>query len=75
MEAIAKLNNWCRDPNKDLEGKKTTSAYWPIHSSTYREYLELSTVNISMGKGLRAKECVFWSEYLPQLIRKGKTDY
>ena len=64
-----------RDPNKNTDSSwvpSTGRAYWPIHSSIYREYLEIST-NITMGKGWRAKECVFWTKYLPQLLRKGDT--
>jgi len=53
------------DPN-------TGGVYWPIHSSTYREYLEISTTNHTTGKGLRAKECAFWTIYLPQLLRKAE---
>ena len=26
----------------------------------------------TQGKGLRAKECAFWGDYLPHLLKKGK---
>ena len=72
---MTRLDHGCyRDPNKDINPRSTQyegEPYWPIHSSTYREFLMLSTDNITMGKGLRAKECAFWSFYLPQLLRKG----
>lgn len=58
IETIAKRGNCFRDPNKGIDSKKTESEggpYWPIHSPTYREHLELSTTNITMGKGLRNK--------------------
>ena len=74
VETVTRIGTCCRDPNKNTDGSWIPSeggAYWPIHSSTYREYLEISTTNITMGKGLRAKECAFWSHYLPQLLRKG----
>ena len=69
------MKNYFRDPNKNMDGSWVPSSggeYWPIHSPTYREYLEISTTNHSLGKGLRAKECSFWSHYLPQLLRKGE---
>ena len=30
-------------------------------------------IGCSQGKGLRAKECAFWADYLPHLLKKGES--
>ena len=42
--------------------------YWPLHTSRGKEYLELSTKNMTQRKGHRSRKCAFWNSYLPNLI-------
>ena len=44
--------------------------YWPLHTARNKEYLELSTNNMTQGKGHRSRKCAFWNSYLPSLIGK-----
>lgn len=45
-----------------------TPTYWPLHTADGREYLTLNVNTSSTGKGPRIRPCVFWKQYLPQLI-------
>jgi len=60
------------DPNKFLNGSWVPSlrgVYWPVHSHTDREYLEIQTVRHNNKSAFKVKECQFWKSYLPQLIK------
>ncbi|XP_029633054.1 acetylcholinesterase [Octopus sinensis] len=57
------------DPNKNW-GEQNLQE-WPVHTAAQKEYLYLNADNVHnllTGKGLRAKECAFWKEYLPRLV-------
>eukprot|EP00106_Octopus_bimaculoides_P007351 XP_014774793.1 PREDICTED: acetylcholinesterase-like [Octopus bimaculoides] len=58
-----------KDPNKNW-GEQNLQE-WPVHTAAQKEYLYLNADNVHnllTGKGLRAKECAFWKEYLPRLV-------
>ncbi|RWS02856.1 Acetylcholinesterase-like protein, partial [Dinothrombium tinctorium] len=57
------------NPNMSKDGKMT-SIYWPEHSRYEREYLTLAPNNSTIGKGPRSRQCAFWLEYLPNLIKE-----
>ena len=59
----------CRNPNKYSNGS-WMPVYWPLHTARNKEYLELSTNNMTQGKGHRSRKCAFWNSYLPSLIGK-----
>lgn len=40
---------------------------WPEYADK-RQYFELHSDYIRVGRGPRAKQCAFWSHYLPNLI-------
>lgn len=43
--------------------------YWPVHTPYAKEYLTLAVNSSIIGRGPRAKQCAFWKEYLPQLVK------
>lgn len=45
-----------------------SSAYWPQHTATNKEYLTLDINNTEIGSGPRVRQCAFWKKYLPQLL-------
>lgn len=45
-----------------------TAERWPVYGDK-KEYFELHGDHAGIGRGPRAKQCAFWSQYLPQLIR------
>lgn len=57
------------NPNRP---RRVGGSYWPLHSATNKEYLRIQTTNYTQDKGLRAKECAFWSSYLPHLLKKAE---
>lgn len=68
--------NFAKTGNPNLSGKGAHSSvggtYWPLHSATNKEFLRIKTANHTQGKGLRAKECAFWGDYLPHLLKKAE---
>ena len=49
--------------------------YWPQYTIPELEYKELS-LDLPTGRAVRASECSFWNQYLPELtdfIRKTKS--
>ena len=56
-----------RNPNIFSNGS-WARVYWPLHTSRGKEYLELSTKNMTQRKGHRSRKCAFWNSYLPNLI-------
>merc|ERR1712008_219944 len=42
--------------------------YWPIHSPTKREVLELNANVSRVLEGHRVKKCAFWKNFLPRLL-------
>jgi len=51
------------------------SVAWPLHNATSHEYMELNSRLLYetdpakvTGRAVRAKQCAFWSEYLPKLV-------
>lgn len=40
---------------------------WPEYADK-RQYFELHGDYVRLGRGPRAKQCAFWSHYLPKLI-------
>lgn len=58
-----------RNPNKQFpDGDDTESIVWPEYTAHEKEYLVISTNDSSIGRGLRAKQCAFWKNFLPKLI-------
>ena len=64
-----------RDPNR-APGRRSLNE-WPMHSPHRKQFLELNVNYLhqadksrAIGRGPRAKECAFWKEYLPELVRK-----
>lgn len=56
-----------RDPTK--MGDNTTMAEkWPEYGDK-KQYFELHSDYIRIGRGPRAKQCAFWADYLPKLIQ------
>lgn len=45
-----------------------SSAYWPQHTATNKEYLTLDINSTEIGSGPRVRQCAFWKKYLPQLL-------
>jgi len=60
-----------RDPNKQYPDDEhdLPSIRWPEYTAHGREYLVLSSTDKSTGRGLRAKECAFWNNFLPKLAK------
>nr|ADK12695.1 acetylcholinesterase precursor [Tetranychus urticae] len=57
------------NPNKQFpDGDDTESIVWPEYTAHEKEYLVISTNDSSIGRGLRAKQCAFWKNFLPKLI-------
>ena len=61
------------DPNRS-PGRPSLNE-WPLHTPKGKEYLELNSKylhqadkSLAVGRGPRAKECAFWTEYLPKLV-------
>ncbi|KAK8744325.1 hypothetical protein OTU49_000743 [Cherax quadricarinatus] len=46
-----------------------TQTYWPVHTTTGREYLTLATNTTSTGRGPRLKKCAFWKKFAPKLLQ------
>ena len=57
------------NPNTFSNGSWTPT-YWPIHTERNKEFLMLSTNNLTTGRGHRARKCAFWKHYLPKLLGK-----
>ncbi|XP_072763674.1 acetylcholinesterase isoform X1 [Anoplolepis gracilipes] len=55
------------DPNVGDAGG-WSSAYWPQHTATNKEYLTLDVNSTEIGSGPRVRQCAFWKKYLPQLL-------
>lgn len=56
-----------RDPNVgDVD--VWTQAYWPPHTAAKKEYMTLDTNSSEIGNGPRVRQCIFWKNYLPQLV-------
>ncbi|CAG2107199.1 unnamed protein product [Medioppia subpectinata] len=56
------------NPSISMNGQ-WSHTYWPIHTVHGKEYLTLAINNTEIGRGPRAKQCAFWQQYLPQLIK------
>jgi len=48
---------------------------WPLHTASGHEYMELNSRLLYetdpskvIGRAVRAKQCAFWSDYLPKLV-------
>lgn len=46
-----------------------TQTFWPVHTTTGREYLTLATNSTSVGRGPRLKKCAFWKKFAPKLLK------
>ena len=64
-----------RDPN--ISPGKQSLNEWPRYTPDGKEYLELNAKfmdepdkSFAVGRALRARECAFWKNYLPNLIEK-----
>jgi len=61
--------NFAKTGNPSLSADGTWSAnYWPIHSPTKREVLELNANVSRVLEGHRVKKCAFWKKFLPRLL-------
>lgn len=58
-----------RNPSITSEGQ-WTQTYWPLHTAHGKEYLTLATNGSEIGRGPRTKQCAFWQNYLPQLMKE-----
>ena len=61
----------CRNPSLSADGT-WTPIYWPIHSPTKREVLELNANVSRVLEGHRVKKCAFWKKFLPRLLSLSK---
>ena len=61
----------CRNPSLSADGT-WTPIYWPIHSPTKREVLELNANVSRVLEGHRVKKCAFWKNFLPRLLSLSK---
>ena len=57
-----------RNPSLRPDGEYEP-VYWPVHTATGREYLTLAVNSTDIGRARRARECAFWSDYLPKLVQ------
>lgn len=57
-----------RNPSEGSESV-WTQTYWPVHTTTGREYLTLATNTTSIGRGPRLKKCAFWKKFAPKLLK------
>jgi len=61
--------NFAKTGNPSLSADGTwTPIYWPIHSPTKREVLELNANVSRVLEGHRVKKCAFWKKFLPRLL-------
>lgn len=61
--------NFAKTGNPSLSADGTwTPIYWPIHSPTKREVLELNANVSRVLEGHRVKKCAFWKNFLPRLL-------
>lgn len=61
--------NFAKTGNPSLSADGTwSSIYWPIHSPTKREVLELNANVTRVLDGHRVKKCAFWKKFLPRLL-------
>ena len=61
----------CSNPNIASEGDggsttESSELEWPQYTLTDPVYRELS-INMKTGRGLKAKQCTLWNDYLPKL--------
>jgi len=54
--------------NNNNNNNSSMVEHWPKYGDR-RQYFELHSDHVRVGHGPRAKQCAFWSHYLPQLIR------
>ena len=49
---------------------------WPLYTPATKEYLILDVDQAGVGRGPRLKQCAFWKNFLPQLVKhSGKLNY
>ncbi|XP_040580554.1 LOW QUALITY PROTEIN: acetylcholinesterase [Lepeophtheirus salmonis] len=61
--------NFAKTGNPSLSADGTWSTnYWPLHTPTKQEVLELNANYSRVLEGLRVKKCAFWKKYLPKLL-------
>jgi len=70
----------CSDPNTASAASSASSGgvgsvAWPLHTASGHEYMELNSRLLYetdpskvIGRAVRAKQCAFWSDYLPKLV-------
>ncbi|XP_045615284.1 acetylcholinesterase [Procambarus clarkii] len=56
------------NPSEGIESV-WTQTYWPVHTTSGREYLTLATNTTSTGRGPRLKKCAFWKKFAPKLLK------
>jgi len=67
--------NFAKTGNPSLSADGTwTPIYWPIHSPTKREVLELNANVSRVLEGHRVKKCAFWKNFLPRLLSLSPPD-
>lgn len=57
-----------RNPTLDENGI-WSQLHWPLYTTYKKEYLTFATNTSAIGRGPRTKQCAFWQNYLPQLIK------
>ena len=53
--------------NMTSDPESSGDYYWPEYTIPELEYKELS-LGLPTGRAVRAKQCAFWNQYLPELI-------
>nr|WRI50106.1 acetylcholinesterase 1 [Aleuroglyphus ovatus] len=62
--------NFAKSGNPTLdENRSWSQLHWPLYTTHSKEYLTLATNSTAIGRGPRTKQCAFWQNYLPKLIK------
>lgn len=57
-----------RNPTLDEKGA-WSQLHWPLYTTHSKEYLTFAVNSTAIGRGIRTKQCAFWQNYLPNLIK------
>ncbi|OWA49931.1 Acetylcholinesterase [Hypsibius exemplaris] len=62
--------NFARTGNPSLSSDgEFGKRFWPVHTTTGKEYLHVSLDSEQIRHGLRSRHCSFWKSYLPSLTK------
>lgn len=62
--------NFAKSGNPTLDENGVWSQlHWPLYTTHSKEYLTLAVNTTAIGRGPRTKQCAFWQNYLPKLMK------